>query len=301
MTDDAPSLARDAPGSTDAPDASDASDATGAPDPEERTEVTDPGHRPLPLVRIATVLSAIGVVIVVIALVTLTAHQRTEGRLSQDLHTVFWYFDVGREHNVATWYATGLWLLVAAVAVAIALSRPPRRRSWWVVATVATVASVDEALELHERLDGPAQRVAALLPFDLWFTWVLIGLPIALVVGAVLLRTILALPIASRIGILVAGTLFVLGAVGVETLNGRTLARADGVVTNTYLYATMVEEVVEMTAVSLALASLLALAQHSRATGTLRLDPRVSGRGGAPSAARRRPPSGTRTQPADRS
>lgn len=238
-------------------------------------DAVDPAFRPLPLVRTAMILAAIGLLIVVVSLATLIAHQRTEGRLSQDLHSVFWYFDVGREHNVATWYGAGLWLIVAAVAAGIALMRPRRRPSWWFVAAVATVASADEHLQLRERLDGPARALTGLLPFDLWFTWVLVGLPIAVVVGAILLRTVLALPRPSRWGILVAGALFVLGSVGVETLNGRTLADADGVVTNAYLYGTMVEELLEMAAVGLALASLLALVQHSRAAGLVRLDPRI--------------------------
>lgn len=246
--------------------------------PHHDLDSSGSGYRALPLRRIATVLALLAVLIVLVSLATLLGHQRTEGRLSQDLHSVFWYFDVGREQNAATWYAAGLWLLLGAVAAAVALARPRRRWSWWLIAAVGVVASADEYLELHERLDIPAQRLAAVLPFDLWFTWVLVGLPIALLVGAVLLRTVIALPAASRLGIIVAGALFVVSAVGVETLNGRTLERADGVVTNAYLYGTMVEELCEMAAVGLALASVLALVQHRRADGTLRLDPRVAAR-----------------------
>lgn len=236
------------------------------------------GYRSLPLGRTAMVTGGLGVLVALIALTTLTLLQNVPAAYVDDVHTVFWHFDVGREHNVATWYSAGLWLLLAAASVAVALARPRRRASWWFIAVVATLASADEYLELHERLDGPAQRIAALLPFDLWFTWVLVGAPIALVVAALLLRAVLTLPPASRLGIVVAGALFVLGSVGVETLNGRTLERYDGVVTNAYLYGTMVEEVLEMVAVGLALASVLALVQHRRSDGTLRLDPRVAGR-----------------------
>ncbi|WP_135848358.1 hypothetical protein [Serinibacter arcticus] len=251
-----------------------AADAADTSDPAD----TDRGYRSLPLRRMAAVTAGIGLLITLIALATLTLLQNAPAQYFDDIHTVFWHFDVGREHNVATWYSAGLWLLLAVASIAIALARPQRPRSWWFIAVVATLASADEYLELHERLDGPAQSLATALPFDLWFTWVLVGLPIAVVVAAVLLRAVLSLPAASRLGIVVAGTLFVLGAVGVETVNGSILERNDGIVTNAYLYGTMVEEVLEMAAVGLALASVLALVQHRRSDGTLRLDPRVAAR-----------------------
>ena len=69
-------------------------------------------------------LIAVAAAIIVIALIFLLAHQRTTGVLSQNLHTVFWYFDVGREYNMATWYNSGLWLLMGVLSAVIALARP---------------------------------------------------------------------------------------------------------------------------------------------------------------------------------
>ena len=57
--------------------------------------------RPLSLPRIAARLIAVAVVIILVALVTLLAHQRTTGVTSQNFHTVFWYYDVGREYNLS--------------------------------------------------------------------------------------------------------------------------------------------------------------------------------------------------------
>ncbi|WP_345080172.1 hypothetical protein [Brachybacterium paraconglomeratum] len=231
--------------------------------------------RPLTLHKVALWLIAVAVVIVVIALVFLLAHQRTTGVLSQNLHTVFWYFDVGREYNMATWYNSGLWLLMGALSAAIAVARSTHRRSWWLLTAVALFASVDEYLEVHERLDLPADRLFERLPFDLGFSWVLLGAPIALVIGLLLLRLVLALPARARNGLILGGALFLLGAIGVESVNGMILAGNDHIVDNAFIYGTMVEELLEMSGVAVAFASLLSLFQHDARNGTLRLDPTV--------------------------
>ena len=231
--------------------------------------------RPLPLRKIALWLIVVAVAIVLIALIFLTAHQRTTGVLSQNLHTVFWYFDVGREYNMATWYGSGLWLMLGVVAAAIAVARPTHRRSWWLLTVVALVASIDEYLEVHERLDVPGNWIAERLPFDIGFTWVLIGAPIGLVVVALLARVVLSLPARARNGILLGGALFITGAIGVEFVNGMVLQRADWFVNNTYIYGTMVEELLEMSGVAIALASVISLFQHDAERGVLRLDPAV--------------------------
>jgi len=235
--------------------------------------------RPLTLHRVALWLIVVAVVIILIALASLLGHQRTEGRLSANLHVLFWYFDVGREYNLATWYNSGLWLVMGALAAVIAVARPALPRSWWLLAVVALFASVDEYLEVHERLDVPGDMLAQHLPVEIGFSWVLVGAPIALVVGALLLRLVLSLPRRATVGILLGGTLFLAGAIGVETINGRILLANDMVVNNAYIYSTMVEELLEMSGVAVALSALVSLIQHDAGRGVLRLDPAVQARG----------------------
>ncbi len=83
------------------------------------------------------------------------------------------------------------------------------------------------------------------------------------------------------IGILLGGALFLVGAIGVESLNGRHLAASDWIVDNRYIYGTMLEELLEMSGIALALAALISLFQHDAASGHYRLDPAVQQ--GAPS------------------
>ena len=249
------------------------SPAEGRAPTEGSAPAEERDFRPLPLRRIALGLIAVAAGIILVALVTLTAHQRTTGVRSQNFHTVFWYFDVGREYNMATWYNSGLWLLLGAFAAAIALTRPRLRGSWWLLSVVALVASVDEYLEVHERLDVPGDRIAAMLPVEVGFTWALVGAPIALMIGLLLLRLVLSLPRRATWGILLGGALFLVGAVGIETLNGNHLAAMDWMVDNRYIYGTMLEELCEMSGIAIAIAALLSLVQRNEALGQLRLDP----------------------------
>lgn len=91
---------------------------------------------------------------------------------------------------MTTWYRAGLWLVLGIRAATIAVARPAFRWSWWLLALVSRFASVDECLEVHERLDLPGNLLAERLPVDIGFTWVVLGMPIALA----LLRRVLSLP-----------------------------------------------------------------------------------------------------------
>lgn len=251
-------------------------------DPAAEHAVVEAAFRPLSPRRIAVRLIAVAVAIIVIALISLLAHQQTAGTASQNWHTVFWYFDVGREYNMATWYNSGLWMLLGVLAVMIALARPAFRRSWWLLAVVALLASVDEYLEVHERFDVPGERIAEILPVDIGFTWVLIGAPVALVLALLLLRLVLSLPRRALVGTLLGGALFLLGALGVESLNGRHLQSMDWIVDNRYIYGSMLEELLEMSGIAIALASLISLFQHDSTSGRYRLDPAVQRRDPVP-------------------
>src|SRR5699024_4983199 len=137
---------------------------------------------------------------------------------------------------------SGLWLVMGALAAAIAVARPALHRSWGLLAGVALFASVDEYLEVHERLDVPGDVLAQHLPVEIGFTWVLVRAPIALVVGALLLRLVLSLPRRAALVVLLGGPLSLAGAVGIETISGRLLVVKDMVADHAYSYAPLVYE-----------------------------------------------------------
>lgn len=181
------------------------------------------------------------------------------------IHFFFYFFDVGREINVPTWYSSMMWIAVAVLAGYFARKSGRYSFSWWLFAAVGVLFSVDEMLELHERLDVVGAELAAFLPFQLGFVWVIPGVLISLGIVAVLLRLILSLPRGVRLGLILAGATFVSGAIGVETLSGLVLAES-GLVP-AFFGLTLLEETFEMTGICLCIASLLHLIEYKAADG----------------------------------
>lgn len=194
----------------------------------------------------------------------LAIHRSTPENFER-IHFWFYFFDVGREINVPTWFSAGLWILTGVVAGYFARKASRFRKSWWLFASVCIFFSLDETLELHERLDLIGGRIALLLPFEVGFTWVIPGIAIATVLVLLLLRLVLSLPPSVRNGIICAGAVFVSGAVVVETLGGNWL-NAHGMTWHFFLMV-LVEETLEMAGVALCLASLLHLLEYRRVDG----------------------------------
>lgn len=137
--------------------------------------------------------------------------------------------------------AQGLWLLADADSTT-------HRRRWarqerW-VAALFVYLSIDETTALHEQTIFPL-RTALDLGGALFFSWVVLYLPLALAIGALCLRWVRGLPpVAGRLVVL-AGALYVGGAVGVEMLGSWMWTQR---LADTMLYAVVVtcEEGLEM-------------------------------------------------------
>lgn len=220
--------------------------------------------------------------IAVLSLIALLVHRSSSGVVFEIADLMNWAFDVGQEANLATWYASGMWLAFGVLAALAAVSRPAHRLSWILLAVVAIGASFDEFIAAHERLHHHAERIGAMVGIEVGFSWVLLGAPVALLVGLLLLRFVLSLPRRARTGILIGGVVFVAGALGVETVNGQMLEAAGWVETTPYLFTTMLEELLEMSGLALALGAVLSLLQHDPGTGSVRWDPALRGPASAP-------------------
>jgi hypothetical protein len=92
---------------------------------------------------------------------------------------------------------------------------------WQLLAIIFALLSLDEVARLHERT-GEVLATLSSIEFDgfLYFQWVLIGLPVTLIIASIYLKFILYLPARTRNLIILAGALFVGGALGLETLAG---------------------------------------------------------------------------------
>lgn len=184
-----------------------------------------------------------------------------------DIHFWFYFFDVGREINVPTWYTSVMWAVAGLIGGYFARKAVRFRASWWLFAFVCVLLSLDEMLELHERLDMIGAELSKYVPFDLRFTWVIPGAIIATVIVLLLLRTVISLPKGVRNGLILAGVIFVSGAIGAETLSGLVLAASTGEPPPLFFALTLLEETLEMGGIALCIASLLHLIEYRPVDG----------------------------------
>jgi hypothetical protein len=198
------------------------------------------------LIGIATAVVAISGLLYVAVVLT--------GFESSPWHDLWVLFDVAMEFNVPTWYASALWAMLALVAVVVAAHAPRHRVSWFFLAAVAVYASIDEYAILHERFYVIGGQLSRYLPFDPFsYRWVVAGVAFAAIVAVVLAPLALRLPRSIMVGLIAAGFVFLLGAVGVETWGGFVERSFDGQVTWHLKLLMHLEEWLEKVGVALAI------------------------------------------------
>lgn len=130
-------------------------------------------------------------------------------------------FDLGMERSIPTWFASAQLLLCAILLALIAqikqVMQGSYRLHWILLSAVFVVLSIDEAVAFHERSIKPLRSALNTSGF-LHFAWVI---PAAFFVLAMLLlyrKFLLHLPAETRFLILMAGSTYIMGAMGMEML-----------------------------------------------------------------------------------
>jgi hypothetical protein len=163
------------------------------------------------------------------------------------------HLSLSYESNVPTWVATILLFSSALVAASIAGTAVSFRRHWWGVAAVFAYASLDEAAELHEHLGGHFD-----LHGVLYFDWIVWAAVLLVALALVFWPFVRALEPATRKRLVIAGCIYIGGAVVMELPLGWWTDRA-GADSTGYALIDWVEETLELAGASLAL---LALVKH---------------------------------------
>ncbi|NUP07610.1 MAG: hypothetical protein HOW73_16300 [Polyangiaceae bacterium] len=162
-------------------------------------------------------------------------------------------FSLSWEANIPTWYAATLALACAtllAISGADAKARGERAASWWLLTAGFFYIAMDEVSQLHE--------LAAF--FDLrgvlYFSWIIPAAVVVALVGLSLIPFLRSLEAATRIRFLVAGAIYVGGAVAMELPLGWWTDHY-GVDTLGYALIDWAEESMELVGLTLFLASLV--------------------------------------------
>ena len=215
-------------------------------------------------IRVAAIRRALGAALIAVGAAGLTVELLHHGPLPALDEDLVGLFSLSYEGNLPTWYSSALLLACAITLAAIAPSAPAgQARYWALLSGVFGYLSIDEAVGLHEQLN---QLVRLGGPF--YFGWIIPAGAAVLVLAAVYLGFLRALPGETRRRFLVAGALYVGGALVMEIPLGLwTEAHGDGGLG--YALIDFAEESLEMSGASL---FLLALLRHAAHHGPTRLE-----------------------------
>ncbi len=132
-------------------------------------------------------------------------------------------FDLGGEANLPTWFSSSCWLLMAILSLFAARRQDMKnlRLGWVIVALIAVYISVDETAMLHETFGGAiGSRIVGGAPLGI-FHWQVYG--VLAVCGSMIVLAPFAyrLPAAVRNRLILAACVFILAALGMETIEAK--------------------------------------------------------------------------------
>jgi hypothetical protein len=179
-------------------------------------------------------------------------------------------FNVGTERNLPTFYSSFAMLFSAGLLGLIAFAVRGGARStmfyWMGLAAVFVLLSLDEMLVLHEKLIEPV-RAALDTSGVFHYAWVIPYGIFVLLFAALYVRFLARLPRRTATLFVVAGGMFVAGAVGVEMIGGHWFV-THGRENVMYVVLQTLEETLEMTGI---VVFIYALTEYLERTLDLRL------------------------------
>lgn len=169
-------------------------------------------------------------------------------------------FNLHFDTSVPTWYASVTLLLCAVLLWIIARAKQQSQdrfsRQWKILSYIFLFMSVDEVATVHEVLgETLKQRLTGETGGFLHYSWVILGGIFVLVFAAAYIRFLLHLPAKTKRLFIVAGFVYVGGALGMEMIN----ARYDALHGQNFTYEmmTVFEEFMEMTGIAVFIYALM--------------------------------------------
>ena len=181
-------------------------------------------------------------------------------------------FDMNVENNVPTFFSTfnlvACATLLSIIAIQSSIARNARYWKW--LAIIFLFLAVDEDASLHELLIEPV-RDNLHVTGALYFAWVIpYGLAL-LVVGLLYFRFVWSLPVRTRRLFLAAGSLYLAGAMGFESVGAWYYSQHGEIEDLSYALLVAAEEFLEMSGVILFIYALLGFLRDQLAGEPLRI------------------------------
>lgn len=129
-------------------------------------------------------------------------------------------FDVNSEANIPTFFSVGILLTAAYLLYAVAVVSKRQSRPfvihWYMLSALFVLLAVDEFMQLHELVSWGLARSIGIDDVRKYYVWVIPGILFLLGITATFYRFLFHLPALLRRRLLLAGAIFVGGAVGLE-------------------------------------------------------------------------------------
>lgn len=179
------------------------------------------------------------------------------------LTSILQLFDFNSENSFPTLYSFLILLLSAILLYLVGMltkRQGGRGRAWFILSLVFLFLAIDESLMIHEALMIPVRESFNATGF-LYYAWIIPYSILLVLLGLSLIPFILKLPSDTRRNFILAGLIFVAGALGVEALAGwHVTSFGDNNLTYEVLYT--VEELLEMLGIVLFIHALLKHISH---------------------------------------
>jgi hypothetical protein len=201
-------------------------------------------HKPS---RIFFILSGIVLMLLVLHLTSFHFQE------AEELNTFFLQTNFNAEKNIPSTFSSLLHLFASLSLALVGISRLNINTSkafWFFLSFIFLFLSLDELLRIHEKITGPLTGLMAETGTFI-YSWTLyygIGL---LILGVLVLKPLIALPDKTRNQFIIAGGIFIFGAIGMENLAGRhihenNIAPADIITHPDIFILSTIEETMEM-------------------------------------------------------
>lgn len=157
-------------------------------------------------------------------------------------------FDLDQEGNVTTFYASAS-LLFSGVLLGVIATAKKKQQSrefayWLFLSAIFVFLSIDESASLHERLIRPVRELFSTTGI-FYYAWVIPYGGLVILMGGIYMRFVLSLPRKTGLLFILAGAVFLTGAIGGEFIGGFWY-ESYGVDNIAYAIITMFEESFEM-------------------------------------------------------
>lgn len=181
-------------------------------------------------------------------------------------------FNVDQEANIPTWFTGGVALYLAMTAAMIASVVKSQGKkfgwAWRGISLMGIYIALDELSGIHELAIEPIRDSWEISPW-LYQSWVIPAMVIVVLIGIIYIRFLWQLPSYVKVYLILGGLIYVIGAVGVESIGGFILTTQG--LNDWYVQLAHIEEFMEMMGLILVLYSVTEYARRELKSMTIRL------------------------------